>query len=247
MPRVQALRALDRYDEARDDLRRALAKRPHDLQLREEAVLQRAQVMTAAVATPGEPPDHRTLYQGSIAGVNALASDLRLPHPPSQVRAYQVRSKEMAGRMMATGQTGTDDPAPSAAAVSSAAAPAGVSASAPALRRARAPSLLGSRPRGGLFFNDLDEPVPFDVQGVEDLISRLEASPEEGAAAILAPGGGSAGGGRGAESAEGGLVATEQKFVFGDLNRPGAFVKPRRRRLPGSQQQTGASACECCE
>jgi hypothetical protein len=111
----------------------------------------------------------------------------------------------------------------------------------------------GSSSSGSSFLlaDDLDVAVGFDAAAVGRLAAALDAaeaspgrSPAAAALALLRPGGGAASTEPPQARASGTTPAP--RFVFGDLNRPGAFVKPRRRVHKGAPGTTAPADCQCC-
>jgi alpha-beta hydrolase superfamily lysophospholipase len=112
---------------------------------------------------------------------------------------------------------------------------------------------------------ELDEPILFDQGAVTALVDQLKSSAAaapadrerstRALAHMLAPGGSnttadgdsnqnSSSTTAAAPTSGGGSAAAASTWVFGDLNRPGAFVRPRPKRHPNN---TSAPAdCECC-
>jgi hypothetical protein len=98
---------------------------------------------------------------------------------------------------------------------------------------------------------ELEEPVLFDLAAVSALVAQLKSAAAANdcsataLAALLAPGGARDGLSldAGAAPSSRSSAAGAPSWVFGDLNRPGAFVRPR----PKKHKDAAAPAdCECC-
>mmetsp|Transcript_87816 Transcript_87816/g.175684 ORF Transcript_87816/g.175684 Transcript_87816/m.175684 type:complete len:401 (-) Transcript_87816:9-1211(-) len=244
--RAQALRALDRFDEARGDLQQALAVRPHDAQLREEASLLRDQVQAYK--------QHRKAMAERMMGQAVVGGGQAAPDSPKSANAKEGSSKE---EETVEKSSGSPPSAPAARPSSSAAN---------SRRRLLAATsnsslaLSSSTTTKGVV-DDLDEPVRFDFAAVASLVSRLASEPATTHHSILIAATTSAApaalnGGVSpvatAAAAANARIAQPQKqqrseWVFGDLNRPGAFVRQRPRRKANQGGETGqAPPCECC-
>ena len=90
-----------------------------------------------------------------------------------------------------------------------------------------------------------------ELGGVDDPAAVLDIlSPERGSAdketAMAAPGGGSGADGKGPTEKvpfKAPPAFTAHAFVFGDLNTPGAFVRPKRRHRKGDPADCVAACC----
>jgi len=233
--RARVRRHRHEYGKARADILAALRLLPHDFQLREEHAALRAEV--AAYNTKNKAMAAR-MMRNSSSSSSSSSSNLD-------------DTEE--------GQANAADTAAKAGSSTS-------SSSSSLLHPPRPPPMswsealgIGEGAAAALSVDDLYEPVLFDTAPILADEFDWESGGAGGGAEAPAPsqqhqdqqvsgqdggggGGGSSGGGNGGGGAPSGGGG---KFVFGDLNRPGAFVPQRRRRhKPGGE--VDSSPCLCC-
>jgi hypothetical protein len=250
----QALRATHRFAEAAADLAQALAGRPHDLQLRAERVKLRAQVRAYQRRTKEMASRMLGSKGGSTGNANSRSGS---SGSNSSSRSGSSAEAVVEATAAAIGAADAfEESEPTAPRVAPGAAGLLGSSYAGASRSTTNP---GNRTGGrgsawlGAVSLELEEPVLFDLAAVSALVAQLKSAAAANdcsaaaLAALLAPGGDSDGLNLGAVAAPSSRSSTDgaaaPSWVFGDLNRPGAFVRPRPKR---HKDAAAPADCECC-